>query len=184
MWAVEHFHIYLYGKEFELVTDHMLLETIFGPRSRPCARIERWVLRLQSFKYKIVYQPGKLNIADPLSRLCTIMSYERPLFKDHDYVCQIIEYARPVAVSVQEIREASENDDDILRLKDGIENNNWQDPIKYCRIFQEEFCFSDGILLRGNRIVIPLKLRQRILDAAHEGHPGIVAMKCRLRTKV
>lgn len=32
--------------------------------------------------------------------------------------------------------------------------------------------------------MIPLKLRQRILYAAHEGHPGIVAMKCRLRTKV
>lgn len=56
--------------------------------------------------------------------MCNITSNERPLFKDHDYVSQIIEYARPVAVSVQEIREASENDDEILRLKDGIENNN------------------------------------------------------------
>jgi len=32
--------------------------------------------------------------------------------------------------------------------------------------------------------VIPPSLRQRVLEAAHEGHPGIVAMKNRLRTKV
>ncbi len=32
---------------FDLITDHKLLEVIFGPKSRPYARIERWVLRLQ-----------------------------------------------------------------------------------------------------------------------------------------
>lgn len=44
--------------------------------------------------------------------------------------------------------------------------------------------FFDSILLRGNKIVIPHCLRKRVLDAAHEGHPGIVAMKGRLRSKV
>lgn len=78
VWAIEHFHMYLYGKnKFELVTDHKPLEVIFGNRSKPCARIERWVLRLQSYNYKIVYKPGKSNIADPLSRLCKI-SYCSP----------------------------------------------------------------------------------------------------------
>lgn len=45
-------------------------------------------------------------------------------------------------------------------------------------------CYQEGVLLRGTKIVIPTKLRQRVLEAAHEGHPGIVAMKARLRTKV
>lgn len=69
VWAVERFHLYVFGRSFELVTDHKPLETIFGPKSKPCARIERWVLRLQSYKYTITYQTGKSNIADPLSRL-------------------------------------------------------------------------------------------------------------------
>lgn len=72
VWSVEHFHIFLYGKEFDLVTDHKPLEVIFGPKSKPCPRIERWVLRLQAYKYKVIYRPGKMNIADPLSRLCKI----------------------------------------------------------------------------------------------------------------
>ena len=55
VWAVERFHFYLYGKQFELITDHKPLEVIFGPHFRPCARIERWVLRLQSYDFKVVY---------------------------------------------------------------------------------------------------------------------------------
>ena len=35
--------------------------------SKPSARIERWVLRLQG--YKVIYRPGKTNSADALSRL-------------------------------------------------------------------------------------------------------------------
>ena len=38
--------------EFDLVTDHQTLKTIYGPRSKPSARIERWVLRLQPYNYR------------------------------------------------------------------------------------------------------------------------------------
>ena len=40
------------------------------------------------------------------------------------------------------------------------------------------------IVLRGTRIVIPSELREHMLKLAHEGHPGIVMMKKRLRSKV
>ena len=40
------------------------------------------------------------------------------------------------------------------------------------------------LLLRGTRIVILKQLRCQILELAHEGHPGIVAMNQRLLTKV
>lgn len=38
VWAIERFHIYLFGKHFFLLTDHKPLQTIFGPRSKPSAR--------------------------------------------------------------------------------------------------------------------------------------------------
>ena len=42
VWAVEHFHIFLYGKDFTLVTDHKPLEIIYGnSSSKSSARIER-----------------------------------------------------------------------------------------------------------------------------------------------
>ena len=71
VWACERFHayIYIFGIEFELVTDHKPLEVIYSRRSKPCARIERWVIRLQPYRSKVVHIAGKTNIADALLRL-------------------------------------------------------------------------------------------------------------------
>lgn len=187
VWAVEHFKMYLYGKrEFELISDHKPLEVIFGKKSKPCARIERWVLRLQSYNYKIVYRPGKSNIADPLSRLCSSE------YSSVDYLCegidnyinQIIEHSRPIAVPLEDIKKNSSQDTEITKVRQGLYQHIWDPTVNIYKIFETELCFQDDILLRGNRIVIPQKLRTRVLMAAHEGHPGIVCMKQRLRTKV
>lgn len=183
VWAIEHFNVFLFGKEFDLITDHKPLEILFGPKSKPCARIERWVLRLQAYRYNIKYKPGKSNIADPLSRLCTLKNEPKAKEGD-DYVHQIAEYARPRAVSMTEIKMHSEEDEEIRKVKKGVYNNDWEESVKGYKIFGNELCFFDNILLRGNRLVIPSKLRKTVLDAAHEGHPGIVAMKGRLRCKV
>lgn len=183
VWAVEHFHMYLYGKhEFELVTDHKPLEIIFGPKSRPCARIERWVLRLQSYNYKVVYRPGKSNIADPLSRLPSAKYAAKPF--DEESVHQIVNYSRPNAIPLSTIKKISEKDEEIIKVKKGVFSDQWDTSVNQFKIFQTELCFHEGILLRGNRIVVPCPLRRQVLEAAHEGHPGIVAMKNRLRTKV
>lgn len=183
VWAVEHFQIFLFGMDsFELITDHKPLEAIFSPKSKPCARIERWVLRLQSFKYKVVYRPGKSNIADSLSRLCSTKPPQTAELEDSIY--HVVEYSVPVAVSFQDINNYSKLDPEIASVRNGLYEGTWEETVKSYKIFQSELCFYKNTLLRGNRIVIPKQLRPTILRAAHEGHPGIVSMKKRLRTKV
>ena len=73
VWAYERFHAYLYGAEFELMTDHKPLESIFSLRSKTCARIERWLLRMQPYRFTVNYIPGSKNIADSSSRLLCAM---------------------------------------------------------------------------------------------------------------
>ena len=46
VWDCEKSKAYLLGIRFDLVKDHEPLKTIYGPKSKPCARIKRWVLRL------------------------------------------------------------------------------------------------------------------------------------------
>ena len=51
VWACERFNMYVFGREFELETDHKPLEYIFSQKSKPSARVERWVLRLQAYHF-------------------------------------------------------------------------------------------------------------------------------------
>lgn len=186
VWAVERFHFYLYGRSFELITDHKPLETIFGSRSKPCARIERWVVRLQSYKATVVYRQGKSNIADPLSRLAIMGSTTGKTFDEYaeHYIAWVASNALPVAIKISEIEKASDSDKIIQSVRVGIDQGVWSEDADPFKIFATELCFADKILLRGTRIVIPETLRERTLGLAHEGHPGMTIMKQRLRAKV
>ena len=43
---------------------------------------------------------------------------------------------------------------------------------------------QNGVLLRGQRIIIPNSLRERIVELAHGGHQGIVKTKAYIRSRV
>ena len=44
-------------------------------------------------------------------------------------------------------------------------------------IFSELCTSTDGIILRGERIIMPASLQSRCIDLAHEGHLGVVKTK-------
>lgn len=80
--------MYLSGIIFELVTDHKDLELIFLTLSKSWTRIERWILRLQPYPYKVVYETGKSNIADCLSILILYDS-NKPIESAEEYELHI-----------------------------------------------------------------------------------------------
>ena len=54
VWGIEHFHIYLFGPIFTLVTDYKPLQMILNnPYSKPPARIERWNLRITQYTFEV-----------------------------------------------------------------------------------------------------------------------------------
>ena len=68
------FHKYLYGRKFQLLTDHKPLVTILGPQTAvptlAVLRMQRWALILQAYQYAIEYRKSELYAnADMLSRL-------------------------------------------------------------------------------------------------------------------
>ena len=115
VWACEWFDLYVRRRRFELETDHKPLESIYLSTAKVCARVERWVLRLQSYDFKIIYRPGKKNIADALSRLNSDMPLDAG--EELDYVRAIAENSVPVALSAKEIERALFDDEELKMAK-------------------------------------------------------------------
>ncbi|KAJ8353780.1 hypothetical protein SKAU_G00213470 [Synaphobranchus kaupii] len=71
VWACERWHLYLYGRRFNLRTDHQALTTLLsasGSGHRPL-RLHRWGERLRQYDYQLRFTPGRDNVvADLLSR--------------------------------------------------------------------------------------------------------------------
>lgn len=184
VWGVERFQYYLLGKSFDIFTDCKALSFLFSKRSKPCSRIERWVLRLQAFDYRIVFMSGKHNVADALSRLP--VQEATPFDPSEEiFVREVATHAASSsALRWSDIKEGSQSDQEIQEVLELLVSGETQKlPITY-RVIASELCELEGVLLRGDRIVVPVSLRNRVLVTAHEGHPGITMMKNHLRSNV
>ncbi|UYV72188.1 K02A2.6-like [Cordylochernes scorpioides] len=112
-------------------------------------------LRIMRYSYKIVHRPGKnLIVADALSRSPRINIGTQELKKELCAYVQQEGWPERINVSMSE-------------------SQYW--PAK------DDFSVENGILLKGSRYVIPMKIRNGLLQRIHEGHLGIV--KCRERAK-
>ncbi|CAC5391313.1 unnamed protein product [Mytilus coruscus] len=172
VWGCERFHLYLYGKEFILVTDHKPLEVIYSPKSKPPARIERWAMRLQPYTFKVKYKPGPQNAADCLSRLSQVQDETTGRNIAEEYAYFVAQNAVPNAMTFKMIKDSANLDKDIKQILNGKiskSNNLFR--------FREELSVVDGVLLKGSRIVIPDRLRKQTLQLAHEGHQGKFVQK-------
>lgn len=74
VWGVRYFRPYLFGREFELQTDHQPIKWLHakhnGKDINP--RLQRWLIQLGEYNIKFEYIKGKENkIADFLSRINT-----------------------------------------------------------------------------------------------------------------
>lgn len=183
VWACERFRMYTLGKRFVLYTDHKPLEILFGPRSKPNARIERWVLRLQNFDYVIKYVEGAKNIADSFSRLgCKYPNRSSYASSVKSTIYHVTQAAIPKALTLAEFKTEADMDTELGEIRLALLENQ-QLPPEYARV-KYELSVADTLVLRGDRLIPPKSLRPRILAQAYEGHPGIEKMKQRLRTKV
>ena len=73
VWAVEHYKNYLYGSEFEVITDHKALLSAFSTNhgnKTYHSRLTRWVDRLLPFNFTVKHLAGKdLGFTDLISKI-------------------------------------------------------------------------------------------------------------------
>ena len=185
IWSCEHFKMYLLGRDFQLIPDHKPLVLIFNNScSKPTPRLERWSLRLQAFNFVLSYCPGCHNIADSMSRLSISDSDKAEPLTDDSYAFMVAEQSVPVAMSWLEVQEAVKDCKETELILRAIQSGDWHSYPAAFKAVRSELSSCDGVVLRGNRIFVPVSLRERVLFLAHEGHQGIVKTKKRLCLKV
>ena len=191
LWAIERWHTYLWGREFELVTDHKPLITLlssFGTGHQPM-RIARWSARLLNYNYTVKYKPGEENaVADALSRLpveVTEDSCYPDAREEFGSVCNIV--FDESGISKSDFSESCTSDEVYTSVANYIvkgwpvdQHHIEKNLLPYYRI-REELSLHEDIIFRGDRVVVPTDLQCGLVDKAHEAHQGIVRTKQRLR---
>ncbi|XP_021343033.1 uncharacterized protein K02A2.6-like [Mizuhopecten yessoensis] len=86
-------------------------------------------------------------------------------------------------MTLREIDEASRDDQKNSQVRRSVMDMNLNIGEEFVKI-KNKFAVVGNTVVRGTRILMPEKLRQRPLELAHESQQGIVKTKSRLREKV
>ena len=174
------FNFYLAGREFTIRTDHKPLLGMLGenkplsPMASP--RVTRWAMLLSGFKYRMTYVPGsKQGNCDGLSRLPVSAGFaELPVPAETVHLMQFFDSS---PVTAENIRLFSARDP-VLSAAMRYAREGWPtgellppELVQY-RNKEGELSLHNGCLMWGSRVVVPSKMRQRVLSMLHEGHLG------------
>ena len=199
VWAISHFHAYLYGHEVLVFTDHTAVKAILeNPNSS--GKHARWWTKVYGSglaKIEIRYRPGKENLnADALSRIPFTSNDDDPsvpvltIQVDEDIseqnISQLLQspHCDTDAVATFSTHQRKDPDiQDIFKfLQEGILPDNNCKKQKLA-LQASLFTVLDGVLYyidsRRNceRAVVPKHLREEIMK---ENHSGIMAGHYRL----
>ena len=89
------------------------------------------------------------------------------------------------AVTLADMKAQTSKDVTLSKLLSEIQSAKWSNDqkLKAYSGIKEELSVFEGVVLRGNRIVVPQSLQKQILKLAHETHQGIVKTKQFLRAR-
>lgn len=129
---------------------------------------------LKDYQCQLIYRPGKeIPFADALSRA------PLPDTGDDSFSVSSLAYSWFQASRLQEIQHATEKDSTLRLLKDVIvqgwpnEKGHLPDCLTPYYSYREEMSVQNGVILRGERVVIHSSMRYKMMEKVHVGHSGI-----------
>ena len=177
------FHKLLYGKDdVTIESDHQPLESLLKkPMSAAPLRIQRMRLKLQPYNFKLIHVSGKkIGLADCLSRLPQQVTAKDDVIDEELMVCKVDTLAYGWHDRVEE---ATRMDEDLQTLRrvifSGWPATRQEIPAAVTPYWdaRDELSTYNGIVYKGERIVIPYSMRPEMLRTLHTSHAGIVENK-------
>lgn len=191
-WACERLSDYLVGLNFHIQTDHKPLVPLFSTKDLEelPVRVQRFKMRMMRYTFTISHVPGSdLKIADTLSRapVCTSSAEDQSLQRETAAYANLVVESIPASEQrLQEMLELQQQDPVCQQLFEFCQSG-WPEKrtlsadLKAYHCVAAQLSIANGLLLRGNRLIVPPPLRKTLLDKLHTGHQGIT--KCRERAR-
>ena len=165
--------------------EHILKKSI----AKASTRLQRIILQLHRYDLEVYYVSGKyLYVEDTLSRAYVEGDQTCGAAEDIEAMVHILIDNLPVIIEKMDaFRQSTPSDDTMQKLRHTI-SRGW--PKKMSSLprelqeywnFQDELHEADGLVLRGDRLVVPSDLRQDMLKLIHESHEGMDKCKARAR---
>ncbi|XP_046417438.1 uncharacterized protein K02A2.6-like [Neodiprion fabricii] len=187
--AVKHFHQYIAGRSFKLITDHKPLLGIFDNKKKNpdmiSPKLNRYEMIPSAYDYDLIYLPAKKHgNADILSRFPMA---EEAVEDEKVGAVLMLERITRNAITPEELTEETRNDNKLRKIKKKLQTK-WPEKIEPdFRVFwqkREELSIINECLTWGARVIVPKKLQPEIINYLHANHPGIVATKAYARSYV
>ena len=144
------------------------------------------ILRIQQYDVSIKYVPGSdVKLADALSRLnpCNTV----PIRCLYMSVHEVIMHLNASPTHIMKIRMETSKDSTLHALSEII-SLGWQENRAHCPAhlmpfwnFRDELSVEDGLILKGQRTIVPRSLHAAALEQIHYAHQG--AENCQIRAK-
>ena len=182
VFGLERFKQYVQGRPVKIETDHKLLESIFKKSliSAP-KRLQCMMLRLQKYDFKVTYKKGsEMYLADTLSRACVhaVKDTRGDAEKDTESI-NMVQYFLVSEMTQNIIRTATESYPVMKELKTTI-REGWPEnkellPARIRNYFPfcEELTLQNGLVFKGERLVVPERAREEMKARIHASHIGI-----------
>ena len=192
VWAVEHFHHYTFANKINIISDHKPLHPLFSGKSLvSCSpRTARLLLKIVDKDIRFFYQNGPtMHISDALSRLPTHNTNAGNQQEVQGLKVSISEIS-PVQtnVSFNQFKEHTSKDQVMQQLLEYV-MKGWPKMQKDCieqirayHTFKEEISTIDGLLFKGQRLIVPSALRSKVLQVLHRSHMGVTKTQDRARS--
>ena len=178
-FSLEKFNQYAYGRHVKIQSDHKPLESILKkPLACVPRRLQGMMMRLQKYDYEVLYERGEdLHLADTLSR-AHLPTTAHPTGAEFEHI-NIATFLPVSSARLKKIQQATESDKTLRALKDvilrGWPEERSQTPTQVTPYFsiRDELSIQDGVIFRGQRMVIPSSLRRDMKQKLHASHLGV-----------
>lgn len=178
VFALNKFNQYVYGRPVTVNSDHKPLEAIAQkPLRNAPKRLQGMLLKVQKYDINIVYKPGtKMYLADTLSR-AYIFGARSPC-EDFEHV-NAAKFVLMTDRKKDRIRESTARDEVLQQLTKAI-LKGWPEQTADIPAtlmpyygFRDELAVHDGLIYRGERLVIPKELKPMMRESIHSSHIGV-----------